>query len=240
MSWWVPPRRADPEWMDAPGHSPEALGAVLADLRRVNAYLGGRRALLAATTPYLYGHTGGAPVRVLDLGTGDADLPRTLATHARALGRAAHVVAVDRDATIARLARVACDAEDGGRAVRVLRGDAFRLPFGDDTFDLVTASMFLHHFEHDAAVAIVREALRVCRRALIVNDLLRHRVPWFVARTVGRIGFRHPMSRHDGPLSVLKGFRPGELRAIAGTAGGRDVRVVRRLGYRVVLTVSPS
>jgi hypothetical protein len=31
----------------------------------------------------------------------------------------------------------------------------------------------------------------------------------------------HPVSRHDGPVSVRRAYSPGELAALAAQAGGR-------------------
>jgi hypothetical protein len=65
------------------------------------------------------------------------------------------------------------------------------------------------------------------RLGVIVNDLLRTRVSLALVWLATRLLARHPMSRHDGPLSVRRAYSPDELRALAARAGlGR--LVVRR------------
>jgi len=46
---------------------------------------------------------------------------------------------------------------------QLVRGDAFRLPFRDATFDLVMSLNFLHMFRLDLQQQILAEATRVCR-----------------------------------------------------------------------------
>src|SRR5262249_59367952 len=66
-------RATDPESLDEGVPEDEALKS-LRDLRRVNRWLGGRRAIAAACRPFLR-----AGARLLDVGCGSADLPAWLA-----------------------------------------------------------------------------------------------------------------------------------------------------------------
>ena len=91
--------------------------------------------------------------------------------------------------------------------------------------------------DHRGAVELLRKLRRIARRAVIVNDLRRHRVPWAFIATVAHVTRRDPMFRHDAPLSVLRGFTVDELRAAGRDAGVTDPRVVRRWPYRLVMTL---
>jgi ubiquinone/menaquinone biosynthesis C-methylase UbiE len=149
-------------------------------------------------------------------------------------GRRLRVTAVDRDPSAASAAaRFAA----GRPEVRVVRADAEDLPFEDRSFDLVTASMFLHHFDHDGVVALLRRFRRLARRAVVVNDLRRHRLPWAFIATVARVTRRDPMFRHDAPLSVLRGFTDDELLAAAREAGVASPSLQRRWPFRLVMTL---
>jgi hypothetical protein len=48
------------------------------------------------------------------------------------------------------------------------------------------------------------------------------------------------VTRHDGTLSVLRGFTAPELDALVRTAVGRPPAVRRELGWRVVASWAPS
>ncbi len=231
----VPRRSGRAEWMDRSGNSIEDLEGAIRDLAIVNRRLGGARVLLDAAAPYLRPPPNGGALEILDVGTGGADLAAALLDAARALGVDALLAAIEIDPATAAIAK---RREKAG--LRVVRADAFRLPFRDGQFDLVCASLFLHHFSEDEGTRLLHAFARVCRGAILVNDLARHVVPWAFISVVARLTRRHPMFVHDAALSVLRGFTPGELEAMAERAGLREIRVRARWPFRLVLTARPE
>lgn len=228
----VPRRSLHPERMDRPNQAPAELGAALRDIRLTNRWLGGRRVLLDALRPFVL--SGAGPLDVLDVGTGSADLPLAMLRFGRKHGRELRITAIDIDPQTAVLAAIA--AADSS-AVRVVRTDARRPPFADRSFDLVTVSMFLHHFGQQDVVRLLRRFRRLAREAVIVNDLRRHLVPWAFILLASRLTLRSRMYAHDAPLSVLRGFTPGELLDAARRAGAPAVPPRRRWPYRLVTTL---
>jgi SAM-dependent methyltransferase len=220
--------------MDRPDNAPADLEGALEDIRAVNRYLGGSKVLLDALRPALTPGSDDAITTILDVGTGGADLPLDIVAFARRGGRRVRIVAVDRDpVTLAYARRRTAGVEE----IEVVEGDALSLPYPDASFDYVTASLFLHHFVHDDAVKLVAAFRRIARRAVLVNDLERHLVPWAFIAVFARLTRRHPMFVHDAALSVLRGFTESELRRIAEDAGGGDARVEHLWPYRILLTV---
>ena len=130
----------------------------------------------------------------------------------RRRGCTVRVAAIDRDPSTASITRVTPPA-----ATPRMRADAFQRRSALRSRDRV---LFLHHFRDDV-VRLLRELTRVTRRAVVVNDLRRHRIPWAFVGVMGRVTRRHPMFVHDGPLSVLRGFTPAELLAAHEVAGVR-------------------
>ena len=109
--------------------------------------------------------------------------------------------------------------------------DGRRLPWPDRSFDVVHASLVIHHLEPPDALAFLREAARVARLGVVVNDLVRARHHWIGARVLLPLMTRNRYTRHDGPLSVRRAYTRMELRALlagAGAAAGRRGRRVRR------------
>jgi ubiquinone/menaquinone biosynthesis C-methylase UbiE len=103
------------------------------------------------------------------------------------------------------------------RGHRALVADAMALPFRDGSFDLVSCSLFAHHLEPTELTAFAGEALRVSRRALLINDLIRH--PLHLALVYG--GFllmRSHVSRVDGLASVKRAYTAKEMRQILSSA----------------------
>jgi SAM-dependent methyltransferase len=220
--------------MDRPDNSPETVEGALRDIRWVNRMLGGRRALLHPLGALLDELPPNRRLEVLDVGTGGADLPLDMIDLAARRGRRVEMTAVDRDpAAASAAARFAAARPE----VRVVQANAENLPFEDRSFDLVTASMFLHHFDHGAVVDLLRQFRRLARRAVIVNDLRRHRLPWAFIATVAHVTRRDAMFRHDAPLSVLRGFTDDELLVAARASGAANPRLERRWPFRLVLTL---
>jgi hypothetical protein len=81
---------------------------------------------------------------------------------------------------------------------------------------------------------------RVARRRAIVADIRR---AWAAAAGIWAgswaMGF-HPISRHDGVVSVLRGFRAHELSAAVLKATGCVPTVRNRRGFRVTASWSPA
>jgi hypothetical protein len=77
------------------------------------------------------------------------------------------------------------------------------------------------------------------RDALVMSDLLRGRIAWWLVWLATRVLACHPISRHDGPLSVRRAYSVAELSVLAGTARLRHFTVRRFPSLlRVVLVAS--
>ncbi len=230
----IPERSHEPEIMDRPGNSREDLNAVLADISAINRRLGGVRAVLRGVRPFFERHAEPRPLKLLDIGTGGGDLPKELVRSAARSGVQLQVTAVDLDPNTAA---IASRETDDVPQIRVVQADAFRLPFAERSFDLVTASLFAHHFPHRDIVRLLGGLLRSARTAVVINDLRRHLVPWLAIHLVSRMGRLHPMVVHDGPLSVLRGFTKEELKRAARECGAGRFQVTHSWPYRLVLTI---
>jgi SAM-dependent methyltransferase len=221
-----------PELLDAAHHDRAELEQSLDQVAEVNALLGGRRAAWLAVRPFL---DAARPTHVLDVGTGSADIPLDLVRRARSARLPIRITAADVHPQMQQIAAARTRHEPD---ITTAAGDALDLPWSDDSFDLVLLSMTLHHFEDADQMRALQEAARVARRAVIVNELERCRANWYGARFLALTRWRgNRLTRHDGPLSVLRAFTPGELRILAGAAGLRVRSLQRRFFFRLVLVL---
>jgi SAM-dependent methyltransferase len=198
------------------------LAASLADIERLNSWFGGYALSLRAIRRLADQVPRDRPLRIIDVGGGTAAFAVRIAEWARRSGRDVRVVVVDRDPTTLALARAVASAYP---EIRLVRGDAAALPCRERAADIVTSTLTLHHLEPPQAAAGLREMAAAARVAVVVNDLLRRRLSlglvWLATRLLGC----HPISRHDGPLSVRRSYSPDELRALAGDAGARRLTI---------------
>jgi SAM-dependent methyltransferase len=226
----IPPRSNRLELIDLPGQASEELESAFRDLQWVNRHLAGWRVLRSCLPELLEPIPVERPVRILDLGTGSADLPLAMARWGRTHGRTVWITAVDINEQILDFARREISAEPW---VQLVQADMRRLPFPGRSFDLVTCSLFLHHFDPAGAVELLQIMARHARHAILVNDLHRHRVPYWSIQVISRLRRCGRVFRHDAPLSVLRAYRPGELQDLLRAAGIADSRVVRHFPFRL-------
>ena len=211
-------RATDPEGLDLGVEEEEALRS-LADLRLVNRWLGNRGRMAAAVEALVAGLP--APT-LLDVGAGSGDVAADLR---RRTGGRLRVVLLDVKPLHLRMA-----PRDLGRVA----ADVRRLPFPPRSFDVVTASLFAHHFDAPELPEVLAALFALCRRGLVVNDLERARVPYLFGRVMFPLLFRSPVSVSDGLISIRRGFRPGEIRAAFEAAGLPEPTVTPTWPYRLL------
>ena len=211
-------------------YSFEELDGSLADIRVVNRYLGDQRALLK----HLSAKVGaGSAFSVLDIATGSADLPVAMVDWARKSGVSATITGVDINERTVEVARKQTAQYP---EITLAVADALHLPYPDKSFDFVLCSKSNHHMTDAENVSLIQEMLRVARQGYIIMDLRRSWIACCLIYLLTRIFTRNRLTRHDGPLSVLKAFTPEELAALASSAGATKFTVAREPFWLLVLS----
>lgn len=218
-------RDRQPELMDQPDVDPAAHAHALRSLNFANRRLGVDRSL------YRHVRSVGFPANgaLLDLGAGGGGFLQYL-YHRHAPDRPT-LLALD----ISPFA-LHCAYDWLGGAVRAVTANALKIPLRDGSVDVVTCSLFLHHFDPPEAIAILREARRVARRGVVVGDLSRSRLAWILTWLTTHVVSRSPIFHVDGPRSVSAAWRPRELAEMAEEAGLRGAVVRRAFPFRLILT----
>jgi SAM-dependent methyltransferase len=211
------------EMLDRPAPFAD-LAQSLADIARLNALFGGRFITLAHVRRLLAGMPRDRTITVLDVGSGGADVPRALARWARRVGRRLRILALDRDRATLGFARHATASYP---EIVLLQGDALALPVRPGSIDIVISALTLHHLEPAAAVRYLAQMDASARVGLVVNDLVRSRAAYAIVWLATRALTRNRMSRHDGPLSVLRSYTPQEVWSLCQEAGLLGARVLR-------------
>lgn len=230
----VPARRRGLEILDDPLVPASLRERSLRDVARSNVVFGGLRAAVAELDAAVdaLARAGSHPaVTLLDVGTGLADIPARARTAAARRGVPLRIVGLDAASSLLRAAATRLDDR--------VAGDALTLPFADRSVDVVLASQVMHHFDEGGAVALVREMNRVARHRVVIADLRRS---WFAAAGFWLASWPlrfHPITRHDGVMSVLRGFTADELEHIVQAACGARPQARHHLGFRLTVSWSP-
>lgn len=189
----------------------------LADLRRINRWLGGTRTLARHLLPRVAAaaRDSSHPIVVADIGAGSADIPIALVEWGRRRGIPLHVLAVDLNQRHLALAqpRLADYPE-----VRLVAAEGGNLPLSHGV-DYVVASLFLHHFPPTTVVGLLRAWYATARRGVIANDLIRAWLPYLGYFALQPFIARSYLTRYDAPLSIRRAYTLAEMRALATEAG---------------------
>lgn len=213
-------RRVEPEVMDDPGLEPALHAEALDALARINRVSLTERRLADEVLRVAARRTG--PVRVLDVGCGDA------AVLVEAVGRVGRRgVAVEPhgcDMSPVALDHAQDRAEHAGISLRLSRLDVTTDPLPGG-FDIATCSLFLHHLDESDAARLL-SAMAEAARVVLVQDLRRTRAGLVLAWLGVRLLSRSPVARVDGSRSVRAAFSLDEAAGLARRAGleGASVR----------------
>jgi ubiquinone/menaquinone biosynthesis C-methylase UbiE len=203
------------ELLDRDAGTPAEVAGSLADLRMFNRWCGGTT-VTSRLVDRVIQQAGSESLSLLDVAAGAGYVP-----HAVRDKLARRRIRLD----VTLLDRAASHVGNGGGSVV---GDALALPFRDRSFDLVSSELFVHHLSPDQFVQFVSEGLRVCRRALLINDLVRD--PVHLALAYGGFPlYRSRLTRNDAPASVRQAYTLEEIEAMLRRAG--VVRVDSRTHY---------
>lgn len=213
------------ELLDHPDADPGTVRESLHHIARSNRWFGGWLAVRRGLTRILSGIPEGTTLTLLDVGTGNGDLPGRAVRWCSQRGIRLVTLGIERHPTAAELAQQT--------GMSILLGCAGSLPVRPRSVDIVLASQLIHHLTPDAIVNFVEQADRIARLGVVIADLRRSPLAlagfWIGARLL-----RFDMAtRADGMTSVRRGFQPLELSDLMGDAG-IDARVEQSLGFRLV------
>jgi ubiquinone/menaquinone biosynthesis C-methylase UbiE len=226
-----PPREASRrELMDQLDASPGELARSLADIARLNR-IGATQTIQRHVAPFFARRPAGEPLRILDVGTGAADIPLALTRWAGRHGHRVRIVALEVHPTILGYA---ARAVDGTPEVRLIAGDALEAPIRPGSVDVAICSLVFHHLPEDAVVALFRRLAELVRLGFVVSDFRRGWLAWAAVWLVTRAVSGNRMTRHDGPLSVRRAYTPPELARLAHRAGLPDIRWHRAPAFRQI------
>lgn len=209
-------RLIEPELLDHV--SPEEARPNLADLVRINRRFGGHSVLRKTLERVV---ASDQRFTVLDVGAASGDTARFIQErYARA-----SVTSLDHS-----------PVNLGPAPQPKIVADAFRLPFARGSFDFVLSSLFLHHFEDQQVVDLLRGFHAVARRGLLICDLERHILPYLFLPATKPLFRWGRITVHDGVISVRASFRAPELLQLAHLAGIENAEVcVHRPAFRISL-----
>jgi len=228
----VTQRSAALELMDDRSIGGDELAEALYELRVINRWLGSGWPTLEGVLRLWW--RAGQPSRltILDIGAGSGDINRLLLAWAARWGVAMQITLVDIHPETCAVA--AAYYRDEPR-VQVVCSDLLQL--GMQAADIVTAALFTHHFASDRLPDVFAALTRAARIGVVVNDLHRHTLAWAGIWIATHLFSKNRMIRHDGPLSVRRGFRSTDLDQLRAEPGLSRLTYTWRPFFRYLITI---
>jgi len=214
-------RIATPELLDSNCGTPAEVAVSLSDLRRINRWFGG-----VSTTSSLIAEVArksrASSLSLLEVASGSGFVPEAASHFLQRAGIRLAITLLDRQVS----------HMNGGNGRPAIAGDALALPFRERSFDLVSCCLFAHHLSPVDLVRFINEALRVCRSAVVINDVIRH--PVHVALVYASLPlYRSRITYHDAPASVRQAYTVEEMREILSRTDAARVEVGRHFLFRM-------
>jgi Methyltransferase domain len=214
------------ELLDTDAGTPEEIAASLNDLKNINRWFGG-----IGTTESMVKKvaqvSGLRRLSLLEVASGCGYLPKEVRDRAQRYGLELDVTLCDRSASHL------------DHAFPAVAADVLSLPFPDNSFDVVNSTLFMHHLGPEQVAACVQESLRVSRRAVLVNDVVRHALHLILVYT-GLPLFRSRLTHHDAPASVRQAYTIDEMRDMLSRIPRGRVEVGRHHLFRMGVIVWKS
>lgn len=221
------------ERLDTGDYTADEYDVCLSELRFINRWIGDTWALRKTLLREIV-QKDLREFSVLDVGAGSGELLREITKFARKSERKAKLVGLELNEISVN--SIVSESKDFSE-ISAIRGNALQLPFADKSFDYIICSLFTHHFTDEKVVQILSEFRRVSRLGIFVIDLHRHPIAFGLYKVFCTAFRISSLVREDGSLSVLRGFKPNELKQLAQAAKMENASVTRHFPFRLVLIV---
>ncbi|UWY27356.1 methyltransferase domain-containing protein [Flavobacterium sp. TR2] len=201
-------RTEEIEIMDDFSLEGEELIGALDQIAAINQLLGGNKLTLHGIKKLLRKTDISKTIIIADIGCGNGDMLRMLAKYGKKCNLNFKLVGIDANAfTIAYAKMLSKDFSN----IEYLCMDIFSEEFSQLRYDIVLCTLTLHHFSTNQIEEIMDVLNKNASMGIVVNDLHRSKLAYRLFQLIGYVFNLNDMSRNDGLISILKGFKKNEL-----------------------------
>lgn len=187
--------------------SEELIGA-LDQIASINQLLGGNKLTLHGIKELLKKADTSKTITIVDIGCGNGDMLRMLAKYGKKRNLSFKLIGIDANAfTINYAERLSKDFPN----IEYRCMDIFSENFKQLQYDIALCTLTLHHFTTDQISGIMDILNQNASIGIVVNDLHRSKLAYRLFELISVVFNLNTMSRNDGLISILKGFKKNEL-----------------------------
>lgn len=211
----------------------EVVDQTLREIHQINAYLGGDQLSLNALKTFVRKYPQ-SNYDIVDLGCGGGDTLKLFARWMRKKHLGATFTGIDANAYIIEYAERNCRKYENINLISEnVMGDQFR----DRSFDIAHASLFLHHFQEEEIIELLRQLYDQVRIGIVINDLHRHWVSYLFTKHLITQWSKSEMVKYDAVVSVERSFHRDELEKYLKLAGIGKYTLKWKWAYRWELII---
>lgn len=210
-------RSAELEIMDDLDCHGEVVDQTLRELEIINRLLGGDKVTLDGINRLIKKDRS---YTIADIGCGGGDLAMKIGKQ----NNNVKVVGIDANPNIVAFAK----RQYPGIEFHTL--DVFSDEFRKKEYDIITATLFVHHFSDEQLIELFRSFN--ARVGVVINDIHRHSLSYYSIKFLTKLFSKSAMVKFDAPLSVRRAFKRKELVTILDKAGIKDYSLRWKWAFR--------
>jgi len=169
---------------------------------------------------------------VVDLGCGSGDSLKAIAEWARKYNFNVRLTGVDMNADVIDYLEKHCSDYPEIKGVTADYQDYLN---ANKSIDIVHCSLFCHHLKDDELSRLFHYFRQHVKSGFIINDLHRHWLAYYSAWFFTRLLNGTVLAKNDGPVSVLRGFKSGELAWLLNKAKIMDYFIQKKWLFRFLI-----
>ena len=197
----------------------------LAELDYINYWLGGDWVSLRGLKMLIDKNKN--PFSIIDLGCGSGSLLAQMAQEYKDQMNSG--IGIDANGYILKYAR---SAQSAFKQLSFTDVNVLVAAEKDFNCDILHASLFLHHFNHDELVMLFKKFKKQGSRGMVISDLHRHWLAYYSIKYLTQWFSKSKMVQNDGPLSVMRGFRRKEWIRIFEAVGIENYQIRWKWAFR--------
>ena len=184
------------------------LRATLDEIARINQLLGGNKVTLNGIKRIVKKVNTSKPIVIADIGCGNGDMLRMLANYGLKNNLNFKLIGIDANAFTINYAKTLSNEYSN---MEYLCLDIFSEDFSALQYDIVLCTLTLHHFTNEQLLNIITIFNNNASMGIVINDLQRSKLAYKLFKIISMLFSLSKMSREDGLISILRGFKKKEL-----------------------------
>lgn len=181
-------------------------------IAKINQLLGGNKLTLQGVKNLLSKETSNKEVIIVDIGCGNGDMLRKLADYGSDTNRNLKLIGIDANQFTIHHAKGLSTLYPN---ISYQCEDIFDGKFKTLKYDIVLCTLTLHHFKEDEIIQLIDILYKNANIGIVINDLERSAVAYRLFQGLCFLFGLNEMSRKDGLVSILRGFKKEELLAFS-------------------------